>query len=634
MGLITSSLGGHGDATNDCNDQDPGFNPTDNDHGHLLPKVRQNLSSYTFLNFDGTNGTTLAAQFADQVDAAGEQGCGFESSLEAWYRFLVDPAPPLNVKVTNGVSSPDGVDHEVLTERASFLRPDSLLAIVMLTDENDCSVMDSGLGWVALQPNHMPRATSACATDPNSSCCRSCALQESSAPSGCQPINTDPSCTKGPFTDKEDAPNLRCFDQKRRFGVDLLYPTQRYVNALTQLEICPNEPDLTCQKGDTPKANPIYSDLNQSGKVPRDPSLVYLAAITGVPWQDIATNNTLKVPTALEFKTAEQLSTDGIWDDIVGDVNKHIPPKDPLMQESIDPRSGSNPRTGDSIAAPSAGANANPINGHEYDVLDRDDLQFACIFPLATPQPNSLDCANVAASPNNPLCQNPSNGQYGTTQYFAKAYPGLRQLQVLKDFGSNSIVASICPKVLTSDPGDPAFEYNPAVTAIVSRLKAGFNAPCLPQSLPLDSKTGRVSCQVVEALPSSSPKAYDCSKKPGRAPLTGASGVKLEAAVRANLQQSFECDGTGQPACADFQMCLISQLDSQTDLHSCLNDAPVASGVNGFCYIDGNCVGNKTCNGAFIAHCPDNEKQQLRFVGGLVQTPTPGARVFISCTPP
>lgn len=55
----------------------------------------------------------------NEVTAAGERGCGFESSLEAWYRFLVDPAPPANVKVTNNVSAPDGVDQEVLTERKS-----------------------------------------------------------------------------------------------------------------------------------------------------------------------------------------------------------------------------------------------------------------------------------------------------------------------------------------------------------------------------------------------------------------------------------------------------------------------------------------------------------------------------------
>ena len=311
-------------------------------------------------------------------------------------------------------------DTEVLTERKNFLRPDSLLGIIMLTDEDDCSISDSGLGWLVARMDHMPRATSDCAKDPNSPCCRSCALQESSPPSGCEAIKIDPSCTKGAFTDKEDALNLRCFQEKKRFGLDLLYPTQRYVNALTQIQICPNNPDLSCGTNDNPEANPIFANAN--GGVIRDSSLVFLAAITGVPWQDIATDATLKDPNALKYKTADQLKATGIWDDIVGDVNKYVKPKDPLMVESIDPRAGSNPITGDAIAPPSAGVMANRINGHEYDIPNRDDLQYACIFPLATPRKNGQDCGNYGqpgASPNKPLCQNPANGSYSTTQYFA-----------------------------------------------------------------------------------------------------------------------------------------------------------------------------------------------------------------------
>ncbi len=82
-----------------------------------------------FLDFDGSNGDDLKKQFTNHVKAAGEKGCGFESSLESWYRFLVDPAPPQSVQVQNNFSSPVGVDKEVLKERAAFLRPDSLLAI-------------------------------------------------------------------------------------------------------------------------------------------------------------------------------------------------------------------------------------------------------------------------------------------------------------------------------------------------------------------------------------------------------------------------------------------------------------------------------------------------------------------------
>ncbi len=632
IGVISSSLGGHGSPDNFCNPQAPGgSNPDNNDHGHLLPKVRAGLSSYQnlgFLDFDGTHGAEVKTDFTNYVTAAGEQGCGFESSLEAWYRFLADPAPPLDVKVTNNYSTPTGVDQEILYERAHFLRPDSLLFIVMLTDEDDCSISDTGLGWLVARQDHMPRATAACATDPNSPCCRSCALHESSPPPGCQAIKVDPSCNQGAFTNKEDALNLRCFQEKRRFGLDLLYPTQRYVNALTQRQLCPDNPDLSCGKNDTPEANPIFADLSQSGKIPRDRLLVFLAAITGVPWQDIATDDTLKDPSKLRYKTAAELGQEGIWDDIVGDVNKYIPPKDPLMQESIDPRSGKNPITGDAIAPPGAGVGANAENGHEYDIPGRDDLQYACIFPLATPRPNGVDCAQYGqpyASPNKPLCQNPTTGAYGTTQYFAKAYPGLRQLQVLKDFGDNSIVASICPKVATGSAADPVYGDNPAVDAILGRVAplsdsyGRLDTLCLPHELTPDPATKQVACAVLEATPVSVGNT-DCNK-PGRA----APAYKLAAAARLTLGKEGLCGGSGQPDCTEMNLCQIEQLTDQTGLESCLQDDTVKAGVNGFCY-----VGGQQGNPAFIKSCPPDRHDLLRFVPVNV-TPIPGATVLIAC---
>ena len=92
----------------------------------------------------------------------GEQGCGWEASLESWYRFLVDPVPyqSLSRVVCRGSTStmsncvqpstgPDSrilLDDTLLAQRAAFLRDDSLVAIIMLTDENDCSIIDAGKG--------------------------------------------------------------------------------------------------------------------------------------------------------------------------------------------------------------------------------------------------------------------------------------------------------------------------------------------------------------------------------------------------------------------------------------------------------------------------------------------------------
>ncbi len=474
VGVVTSSLGGHGPPTNFCNPEGPDkSNPNNDDHAHLLPTVRQGVPQWNnsgFLVWDPkgkssppgeSNITQFETDVATTIKAAGEKGCGFESTLEAMYRFLADPTPPTGVKVTNNTSQPDGVDTQVLDERKAFLRPDSAVMVVLLTDEDDCSISDSGLGWLVARQEHMPRGTSACATDPASPCCRSCALQEASPPAGCSALNVDPSCTKGSFTDKEDALNLRCFHEKRRFGLDLLYPVARYANALSKVALCPNEKDLACAPGDTPVPNPLFVGG-------RSASLVSATVITGVPWQDIARDPTSTQN--LSFMSATELGSKGRFKTIVGDPANYQAPTDPLMQESVDPRSGSNPVTGDAIAPPSAGVMANPINGHEYDIPNQDDLQYACVFPLAAPRQNGQDCGTFGqpeASPDKPLCQDPSSGSYGTTQYFAKAYPGLRQLAVIQALGDRGVTASICPAV--GAPG-PDGGYNPAVRAMIERL--------------------------------------------------------------------------------------------------------------------------------------------------------------------
>jgi hypothetical protein len=82
----------------------------------------------------------------------------------------------------------------------------------------------------------------------------------------------DPVCTvQNPNL---DPPNLRCFEQKRRFGMDFLYPTERYVNALSKPRICPEVTNLDCDSDGSPVPNPLFE--NPGGR-PRDPSRVVVA---------------------------------------------------------------------------------------------------------------------------------------------------------------------------------------------------------------------------------------------------------------------------------------------------------------------------------------------------------------------
>jgi hypothetical protein len=249
VAVITSSLGAHGAAApiDGCGGGAPA-----NDRALLVPKVRTTtpLGSYAdsgFLAWDpdqklappgDKDAAHLGQQFGEMVKAAGEGGCGYEASLESWYRFLIDPEPPLSLSIdTTGRTVPGPIDTELLAQRAAFLRPDSLVSIVMLTDENDCSIRDDDFGnWVASADRRLtsPQATSACAKDPNDPCCLPC-VATGGFPAGCPTPMTDPACQAGNRRSVENDPaNMRCWEQKRRFGYDFLYPTSRYIDALTQ----------------------------------------------------------------------------------------------------------------------------------------------------------------------------------------------------------------------------------------------------------------------------------------------------------------------------------------------------------------------------------------------------------------
>ena len=105
-----------------------------------------------------------------------------------------------------------------------------------------------------------------------------------------------------------------------------------------------------------------------------------------------------------------------LWDLIVGDPERYVPPGDPFMRESPEPRSGTNPITGAAIAPPSStDPTANPINGHEQNYSGR-DLQYACTFPLPEPlvcdraredSAQGCDCFENELPLNRPVCQPP-----------------------------------------------------------------------------------------------------------------------------------------------------------------------------------------------------------------------------------
>ena len=644
IAVISSSIGANG--ANQCR-PGQGYDPTMEDMGHLLSRGPNGTTIATyqdkgFLQWDPAgeknppgeaDEAKLSETFRDMVIGVGQSGCGYEQSLEAVYRFLVDPDPYKEIQLVHeeGRAIPAAhlvdVDEKLLQQRADFLRPDSLVAIVSLSDENDCSTIAGDRWYTSLQSRYgIPRANSACAENPHDECCGPCRGWQ--APAHCLQPADDPACqvNDGRWDTASRPPeigyNLRCFDQKRRFGIDFLYPTQRYIDGIQQ-RVVPN------RQGEM-VANPLFMDLQCEGtncKPERDDSFIFWAMIVGVPWQDIARVDKDGVPdlTLGYMTTSEMAELRGEgenkftrWDVILGDpqASPPVPPLDPLMIESIEEREGTHPITGDPIVptATNPPLHANPINGHERNIKNRDDLQYACIFrlPEANQEANN-DCgSHVDNEWQDPLCQNPADNTYGTTQYSAKAYPGTRHLEVAKGLGEQAIVASICPANL-EDEDAPDFGYRPAIGALIERLKTRLRDRCLPRALEPnvcvekdDPTYGQVPCVILEAL--TLPEGEQCNCE------TAGRTTPAEEVITDDVREAGNC------------ICEITQLQGD-GLHQC-EEQPDETKVSadGWCYVDpGQGIGNEE----LVSKCIPTERRIIRFVNK--GHPTTNSTVFITC---
>ncbi|WP_235880352.1 hypothetical protein [Polyangium aurulentum] len=656
IGIISSSIGGHGadscpDIDQNSDECSPNPNTTNNDKGHLLARLSQcggqDVTTWNDKKFlvwdpdqmnpthsppgefviDDGNGNGIVPSLSKMVIGAGQVGCGYESQLESWYRFLVDPNPYETISVKDGKAIPAGTDAVLLQQRAEFLRPDSLLAIVMLTDENDCSIKEYGQFYYVGQLRvgatnvRIPRARQECTTKgPNDPCCKSCGQSDGE----CGP---DPTCKNAQgqtalLAPEEDNINLRCWDQKRRFGIDFLYPTDRYTKALSSTSVEDRDGNIV--------PNPLFSDLKPDDNISnvRDPGLVFMAGIIGVPWQDVARD---KTDLTKGFKSAAELSapiegSPGVttWDVILGDPANDVKPQDPLMIESVAKRTGTNPITG-AVLVDATSPMPNPINGHEW-TIPNDDLQYACIFDLLPQQqrdctdPTQTACDCFDANNDNPLCQPDPNTMAPTVQAKAKAYPGLRELAVLRGIGDQGIVASVCPANI-ANPAGADFGYRPAIGAIIDRLKTVLGGQCLPRTLTPD-KQGDVPCLILEAR--NTQGKCSCDESKARIPVSEEHKQAEEVARQDPLATNAGWD------C----FCEIQQTSTPEAREACQNDLanpPLVSGqpVNGWCYVDATTT-PPTGNAEIVAKCPENEKRIIRFVGeGEAQI---GATLFITCS--
>lgn len=437
VGIITSSLGVGGDI---C--------PSGTATGRLI--------GGRYLVYGAVSDVTdFESSVQSLIGAATDKGCGFPAPLETLYRFLVAPDPWFSVDTGEKKASYLGTEEILLMQRAQFLRPDSLLVIVMVTDKEDASLDPlsyGGLGWAFSSTKFpdstvtradgvsttAPRATDICKVNPGDPGCTSCKCIDEPCPG----LGSDPSCVLdgGYYGKTEDFLASRFHKMKQRYGRDPQYPVSRYVQGLTKVRVPRRgeEHRETTTEGrrliadyDTKAAactNPIFaarlptSSTEELCALPvgeRDKSLVLFAVVAGVPPSLIGTNGTPKDWASVLGSDPAGYSDDG---------------KDPHMIQSVLPRSGLPPPVDE------RGNNGtDPDHGREWTTGD--ELQFACTAELVPPgactaSEASCDCAGAK---NPPLC-GPTVGE----QTRMKAFPSTRPLRVARDLGDRAVVGSVC----------------------------------------------------------------------------------------------------------------------------------------------------------------------------------------------
>lgn len=458
VGVISSSLGTPG------GDVCP---PETDDKAHLLQRdgaggLVPEATASGFLEYlpaaAGKLGSLEALEAATRklILGVGSRGCGFEAQLESMYRFLLQPDPPAKVEVVDERVVATGIDEELLAQRKAFLRPDSAVVVVMITDEEDSFVDPrsvAGMGWAFNMrrfPGSLvsrggslgttaPIGTSACATDPWSTACASCTFGCEGDPK-CPGFEDDIACKTsgdppqsgaghdGYHRATEDPLTVRSFDMKRRFGVDPQFPIERYVAALGRRRV---------PKADTEHdANGVYVHA------PTCESPLFAAALPGAANEELCNlpdggRSRSLVHFALIGGVPSQLLGD--WTKILGaDPEKHdFAGRDPHMVPSIAPRPG----LGDA-SAPRGDNGTDPMHGREWDTQG-EAMQYACTFALVTPivctAGEPCDCRPDDLT-NPPVCA----GDDVNEVVRGRANPTTRELRVARLLGERGHVASIC----------------------------------------------------------------------------------------------------------------------------------------------------------------------------------------------
>ncbi|MDP9150465.1 MAG: hypothetical protein M3O36_11075 [Myxococcota bacterium] len=688
IGIVTSSLGGRGGDVCSPTETNPSkaLNAHNDDRGQLVnrggaseldvpdadpshmlawfPNVPQNVGAAMpptrAIGMVGARGQTgtLIGDFTDMIIGVHEHGCGFEAQNEAWYRFLVQPDPFDAITVAGNTASLIGTDDTILQQRADFLRPDSLLAVVVVTDENEevaNPLAVGGQGWVFENQSFpgttngtLPQGTIECrnidpnnilTTGPNDPNCRSCAGLEGQPGFATRCPKDGASGAPGHLDPSHDKINVRFFNQKQRFGVFAGYPTSRYVRGLTKDRV-PDRAHEVDRNGNyvgdedayANCVNPIFAAnlrrnsadpkaLCNAKAGPRKATDVYYAAIAGVPHQLLQAkpgDMECRPGTSAADCPQKDVLTEADWTLITGRDPEHYDFRgiDFHMLESTAERTAQGVMANASRCPSTAADNCDPINGREW-ATGNGDLQFACTFKLATQKDctalenqGACDCATDSTTRGAPLCTTGGTGAggHGTTQLQGKAYPSVREMVIAHAMKKQGIVSSLCPiHESESVPGDPLYGYRPAVKAIVDRLTVNLEVQCVPHKL-APGANGDVPCLVLVTLP-----AGDC-KGPGLSDVD----PTLLARFRQSQHESWSGGGGATGGNIDpstLPTCQLAELNPGTSPKSFdANGSCKASNEPGWCYVEGKAAGG----------CP----QSILFTAG---EPPSGALASLQC---
>lgn len=109
-----------------------------------------------FIEYEDGVGEITTEVAAACLPTAGTDGCGFEHPLEAMLKALWPSSKP-GVEFLEGEGHGDG-------DNGGFLREDSLLVVVIVSDEDDCSAQDLSIFVPAAHPEGL---NTRCVNDPN-----------------------------------------------------------------------------------------------------------------------------------------------------------------------------------------------------------------------------------------------------------------------------------------------------------------------------------------------------------------------------------------------------------------------------------------------------------------------------------